>query len=67
LGLISKILNATEVLQRLEKVIFLLLYMFRQSRSIYEDSNENRKENVEHVNLKGISQVNINWKAKEGT
>ena len=66
LGLISKILNAKKVLQRLKIELFLPLYMIRQSRSIYEDWNKNKQANVEHMNLKGINQVDINWKAKRG-
>jgi hypothetical protein len=37
------------------------------NRSIYEEINDNRQANVKHMNLKGISQVDINWKSKEVT
>jgi hypothetical protein len=67
MGLISKLLNATEILQIIENECFLLLYMIRQSISIYKDSNDNIQVNVnvKHKNLKETSQVYINWKSKK--
>jgi len=65
--LISKPLNEIGVLKRLENELLFLIYMIRQIKSIYEYWNDNRQENVEHMNLKGIGQVDINWKAKRGT
>jgi hypothetical protein len=62
LGLIAKILNTDEFLQLPSKKLFLRLYMIIKIISIYEDRNNNRQANVEHMNLKGISQVYINWK-----